>query len=76
MRQPVHELFGQAPATHQDVAAWLVSVARMDPGSPRAAWYVKAYGVAEKIAAAKLRSDFEQATQTREQPMHWWLRFK
>ena len=77
MRQPVRDLFGQVPITHQDVAAWLLAVPRMDPDSPRAAWYIRAYSVTDKIAAAKLAGTFELVTAPRDPPAgHWWARFR
>ncbi len=76
MRQPVRDLFGQVPISHDDIAAWLVAVPRMDPASPRAARYVVAYSVTDKIATAKLNGTFEATVQSREQPAHWWQRFK
>lgn len=77
MRPPVRDLFGQIPVTHQDVAAWLIAVPRIDPSSPRAAAYVRAYSVPEKIARAKENGTFEQLTAGPEiPPGHWWRRFK
>lgn len=75
MRQPVRDLFGQIPITYQDVDAWLLAVPRLCPSSPRAAWYVKAYSVADKIAAAKIAGTFEQITTPRGAPAYWWHRF-
>lgn len=75
MRPQERDLFGQVPITHQDVAAWRLAVPRMDLAGPCAAWYVKAYSVPEKIAAAKPRGDFEQITALRDNPAHWWMRF-
>lgn len=70
------DLFGQVPVTVQDVESWLRAVPRIDPHSPRAAHYVRAYDVPAKIAAAKLAGTFESITAPREPPPgHWWARF-
>ncbi|WP_394790346.1 hypothetical protein [Rhodoferax sp.] len=53
------DLFGHVAVTHQDVATWLLCVPRLDPRSPRAAWYVKGYRVIDKIQRAKLDGTFE-----------------
>lgn len=77
MRQPARDLFGEIPVTAVEVAAWLIAVPKIDPGSPRAAAYVRAYAVPEKIAAAKEAGTFEQITALREPPPgHWWRRFR
>lgn len=47
------DLFGHMPVTRADVRLWLLRVARLDPDSPRAAYYVKVWNVTAKIAAAK-----------------------
>ncbi len=75
MHQAPEDLFGEVPITHADIAAWLQAVPRIKPDSPRAAWYVKAYSVTEKVRAAKLSGTFEQLTQARELPAYWWHRF-
>lgn len=64
--------------TVPDVNLWLRAVARIDPESPRAAWYVQAYDVPAKVAAAKLRGDFDQLVADPEPPRSafWWRRFR
>lgn len=52
------DLFGEVPVTTLDIRLWLVCIPRMDPDSPRAAWYVKGYNVAGKIRAAKVAGTF------------------
>lgn len=74
MYQPVLDLFGQVPVTRQDIDAWLESVPRIAPDSPRAAWYIQAYNVPGKIAAAKLNGEFEHLTHRAPQA-YWWHRF-
>lgn len=54
------DLFGEVPVTRQDVYAWLMAVAEMDPESSRAAEYIRHYCVLDKIVAAKLKGTFEQ----------------
>lgn len=75
MRPFERDLFGCVIVTRDDVDRWLLAVPRLCPDSPRAAWYVRAYNVTEKIAAAKLAGEFEQLTQAREAPAYWWHRF-
>jgi hypothetical protein len=68
------DLFGQVPVTVPEVHAWLRAVARMEPDNPRAAWYVRAYDVPAKVAAAKLRGDFETITaEPPARPSPFWL---
>lgn len=76
MRPAPVDLFGQVPITHDDVAAWLRAVPRLEPGTPRAAAYVRGYDVPGKIAAAKQNGTFEQITRPNMPPPgHWWTRF-
>jgi hypothetical protein len=50
---------GIGPAvTDQDVATWLRIIARIEPGSPRAAAYVRGYQVARKVQRAKAAGDW------------------
>jgi hypothetical protein len=48
-------LFDFIPVSQDEVRSWLHKAGR-DPDGPRAAWYVRAYNVVEKIARAKLSS--------------------
>ncbi len=48
-----YDLFGEIPVTWPEVADWLASVPGMSLDSPRAAWYIRAYNVIEKIRAWK-----------------------
>lgn len=75
MREPERDLFGEVRVTLHDIDAWMSAVPRIDPGSPRAAWYARAYDVANKIRAAKLAGTFETQTTVREHPAPWWHRF-
>ncbi len=63
----VRDLFGMMPVTMDDVEAWLLAVPGIDPGSPRAAWYTRAYDVPGKIERAKLAGLFDEIV-TREPP--------
>lgn len=56
MHQPAHDLFGQIPITTLELRAWLIEVAGIDPDSPRAAHYLRAYRVTEKIARLKVEA--------------------
>jgi len=47
------DLFGQIPVSQADIELWLSVVGRWPLDSPRVRWYVRAYAVIEKIAAAK-----------------------
>ena len=76
MREPPLDLFGQVRVTHDDVAAWLRAVPRIDPESPRAAAYVRGYDVPAKVAAAKQNGTFDAITAPpMPPPGHWWTRF-
>lgn len=72
------DLFGDVIVTADDLRAWLSAVPKMDPDSPRAAWYVERWNVVEKVKAAKLRGDFEEITApARVEPSpFWWTRFR
>lgn len=48
------DLFDQVPVTWPEVVDWCARVAGITPDSPRFLPYVRAWRVAEKIAAAKL----------------------
>lgn len=54
------DLFGEVQVTRQDVYAWLIAVANMDPASKRAFGYVVRYGVLDKIIKAKLAGTFDE----------------
>lgn len=75
MREPERDLFGEVRVTHQDIDDWMSAVPKIDPSSPRAAWYARAYDVAGKIRSAKLAGTFHAQTQVREHPAPWWHRF-
>ena len=75
MHQPIFDLFGQVIITHEEIDRWLETVPRIDPDSPRAAWYVKAYDVVGKITAAKVAGEFDQVTAARPRPVRYWKRF-
>jgi hypothetical protein len=47
------DLFGEIAVSEAEIGLWLAVVAHLAPESWRAAWYVRAYNVAEKIRAAK-----------------------
>lgn len=53
------DLFGEIPVTREDVYAWLIAVAEMDPASYRAFGYVKSYGILDKIVRAKIGGTFD-----------------
>lgn len=72
MRPRLKDLFGQVAVTVPEIDAWLRAVPRIEPTSPRAAYYVRAWRVAEKVRDAKRRGNFEQITsQPGEQLEHW-----
>lgn len=76
MRPPVRDLFGVVPITLEDIELWLLAVPGIDPQSPRAAWYVRAYDVPGKIARAKLAGVFDQVVNRPPPPPQWWARFR
>ena len=53
------DLFGEVPVTREDVYAWLIAVAEMDPASYRAFGYVKSFCVLDKIVRAKIDGTFD-----------------
>ena len=67
MRPPARDLFGQVPITTLEVDQWLLAVPRMRPGTRRAAWYVQAYAVHDKIKAAKLAGTFDDLVSHQDQ---------
>lgn len=76
MRPQVFDLFGEIPVYRQDIDAWLRAVPRIEPGTKRAAHYVEAWAVVEKIKAAKLAGTFDQVVHQVEGPNpFWWSRF-
>jgi len=75
MRPQILDLFGEVPVYHQDIDAWLRAVPRIEPGSRRAAYYVEAWGVVEKIKAAKRQEIFEAITKTPTRSDHMAERF-
>lgn len=60
MSENPFDLFGEVPVTADDVNRWLLSVPHLDPGSPRAAWYVKGWNVVDKIRQAKISGRWHQ----------------
>ena len=77
MQQDPIDLFGEVVVTHHDVRAWLLAVPRIDPDGPRAAHYIRGYGVVAKISAAKLYGTFDAITAPRmiePQSAEWWHR--
>lgn len=71
------DLFGEVVVTHDDVRAWLRAVPRIDPDGPRAAHYIRGYGVAAKVAAAKRSGSFDALVTPRpmaHQSAAWWDR--
>jgi len=58
------DLFGDVPVYTYDVDAWLRAVPKIQPGTARAAHYVHAYNVIEKIKRAKLDGTFEASAQS------------
>lgn len=56
------DLFGEVVITQQDIRAWLMCVAGLDPEGYRAANYIRGYNVPDKIRRAKLAGVFEQLT--------------
>lgn len=73
----LRDLFGEVPVSTSDVDDWLRAVPRIDPESPRAAWYVVQWRVVEKIKAAKLRGDFDDIVRRGlEASPFWWSRFR
>lgn len=77
MQPYVHDLFGEIIVTRADIAAWLISVPRIHPDSPRAAAYVRGWDVASKVRAAKAMGLFDSITAPRliaaDSPV-WWHR--
>lgn len=59
MHQPALDLFGEVPITVSELRAWLTQVAGLDPDSPRAAHYLRAYDVPRKIARIKLQMEHD-----------------
>jgi hypothetical protein len=49
-----HDLFGEIPVTHDDIARWCEQVRYSTPTQWRHDWYVKNWNVAEKIRQEKL----------------------
>ena len=74
MHQPTFDLFGQVPVSQLDIDAWLIAVPGQQPGTQRARHYVLCYRVADKVAAAKIRGDFDAITAPREHLAYWWQR--
>lgn len=75
MTPHVRDLFDEVPVSFEDIDAWLVAVPRIDPESPRAAYYVKNWDVPAKIRQAKLAGMFESIVTRAEHPGQWWQRF-
>lgn len=76
MRTSAVDLFGEVPVYHHDIDAWLRAVPRLEPGTPRAAHYVQAWRVVDKIKAAKLAGTFYDLVESESAPTpFWWSRF-
>ncbi len=75
MRPHQRDLFGEVIVTHDDVAAWLMNVPRINPYGRRARFYVAQYAVVEKITRAKLAGTFDAIVTRPEPPSQWWERF-
>lgn len=78
MLESPRDLFGEVPVTTPEIDAWLRAIPRIEPGSPRAAYYVKHWDVPAKIRAAKLRGEWHQVERLadqREPAPFWWHRF-
>lgn len=76
MGEPILDLFGEVRVTTDDIDAWLRAVPRLEPGTPRAAHYVEAWGVVEKIKRAKLEGRFDAiVTPAPRGAGFWWERF-
>jgi hypothetical protein len=70
------DLFGEVPVYRHDIDAWLRAVPRLEPGTKRAAHYVEAWRVVDKIKAAKLAGTFYDLVERGEAPLpFWWSRF-
>lgn len=54
------DLFGGQPVTPDDLIRWCCAVARLPHDSPRLAWYIRAYNVADKVARSKAAGTFWQ----------------
>lgn len=67
MRPSLYDLFGQVPISTLDIEQWLLAVPRIRPDTRRAAWYVKAYNVPDKIKAAKLAGTFDDQVSHQDQ---------
>lgn len=50
---PPYDLFGEIPVSLDELLAWMLSVPRIPPNSPRFGYYVRGYDVIGKIRAAK-----------------------
>ncbi len=60
--QPALDLFGEVAVTEDDLFDWVSAVAPMWLSEPSYANYVRICDVAGKVAASKLRGDFEILT--------------
>ena len=56
---PPYDLFGEIPVTWDDVDAWCLAVAGLEPGSWRRPYYIQYWNVPEKIRQAKIAGTFE-----------------
>ena len=59
LRPHAHDLFGDVPVYPQDIDCWLLSVPKIEPGSPRAEAYIRGFDVVSKIKHAKRHDDFD-----------------
>jgi hypothetical protein len=76
MGEPILDLFGEVRVTTADVDAWLRAVPRLEPGTARAAHYVEAWNVVDKIKRAKLDGRFDAIVSPAPRGAgFWWERF-
>jgi hypothetical protein len=60
--QPPLDLFGGVVVTHDDVRAWVAAVSPVHLAHRTFDQYVTRYAVADKVAAAKIRRQFDAIT--------------
>ena len=55
---PPYDLFGEIPVTWDEVDAWCLAVAKLQPDSWRRPYYIQYWRVIEKIQQAKAANTF------------------